>query len=65
MALLCNKNKNVYISVEGDALKHSSPINSQSQWPRGIRHEMTSLARTVELWDRIPLKAWMFVCVCV
>jgi hypothetical protein len=26
-------------------------------------HELSSLARTVRLWVRIPLKAWMFVCI--
>jgi hypothetical protein len=32
----------------------------RSQWPRALRHEMSSLARILELWVRIPLKAWMF-----
>jgi hypothetical protein len=32
------------------------------QWPRGLRHEMSSPARTLGSWIRIPLKAWMFVC---
>jgi hypothetical protein len=35
----------------------------RSEWPRGIRHEMSSLARTLGSWILIPLKAWMFVCV--
>jgi hypothetical protein len=30
-----------------------------SQWPRGLRHELSSLARTLGSWVRIPLKAWM------
>jgi hypothetical protein len=39
--------------------------------PRGLRHELSSLARTLGSWVRIPLKAWMFgvcmrlFCVCV
>jgi hypothetical protein len=33
-----------------------------NQWPRGVRHELSSLARMLGLWVRIPLKAWMFVC---
>jgi hypothetical protein len=37
--------------------------NSRSQWPRCRRHELPSPARTLESWVRIPLKAWMFVCV--
>jgi hypothetical protein len=31
--------------------------------PCDIRHEMSSPARTLGSWVRIPLKAWMFVCV--
>jgi hypothetical protein len=34
------------------------------QWPRGLRHEMSSLARTLGEWVRIPLKARMSICVC-
>jgi hypothetical protein len=33
----------------------------RSQWPRGLRHEMFSLARTLGSCARIPLKAWMSV----
>jgi hypothetical protein len=35
----------------------------RSQWPRGVRHELSSFARTLGLWLRIPLQAWMSVCV--
>jgi hypothetical protein len=31
--------------------------------PRGLRHELSSPARTLGSWVRIPLKSWMFVCV--
>jgi hypothetical protein len=34
-----------------------------SRWPRGLRHEPSSPARTLGSWARIPFKAWMFVCV--
>jgi hypothetical protein len=34
----------------------------RSQWPRGLRHELSSLARTLGSWVRIPLKIWMSVC---
>jgi hypothetical protein len=34
-----------------------------SQWPRGLRHELSLLAQTLVSWVRIPLKAWMSVCV--
>jgi hypothetical protein len=41
-------------------------LMSRSQWPRGLRHELSSLARTLGSWVRIPLKARMSVlCVCV
>jgi hypothetical protein len=35
----------------------------RSQWPRGLRHELSSLARTLGSWVRIPPQAWMSVCV--
>jgi hypothetical protein len=36
---------------------------SRSQWPRGVRHELSSLARTLGSLVRIPLETWMSVCV--
>jgi hypothetical protein len=46
-----------------------SPGNasSRSQWPRDLRHELTSLARALGSWVRNPLEAWMSVfilCLC-
>jgi hypothetical protein len=38
----------------------TSPI-CWSQWPRGRRHELSSLSRTLGSWVRIPLKVWMSV----
>jgi hypothetical protein len=35
--------------------------NRGSQWPRGLRHEQSSLARTLGSWFRIPPEAWMSV----
>jgi hypothetical protein len=46
-------------------------ISSRSQWPTGLRYEMSSPARTLGSWVRIPLKASMSVlcafilCFCV
>jgi hypothetical protein len=34
-----------------------------SQWPRGLRHEPSSPARTLGSWVRITLETWMSVCV--
>jgi hypothetical protein len=36
---------------------------NQSQWPRSLRYEMSSLVRTRGSWVQIPLKAWIFFCV--
>jgi hypothetical protein len=44
---------------EKTLIKH---VTCRSQWPRGLRHELSSLARTLGLWVRIPLKR-MDVCV--
>jgi hypothetical protein len=33
----------------------------RSQWPGGLQYEPSSPARTLGLWVRIPLKAWMSV----
>jgi hypothetical protein len=35
---------------------------SRSQLPRGLRHELSSLASTLGSWVRITLKTWMSVC---
>jgi hypothetical protein len=35
----------------------------RSQWPRGLRHEMSSSGQTLGASIRIPLEAWMFICV--
>jgi hypothetical protein len=35
--------------------------NGRSQWPWGLRHEMSSPIRTLGSCVRIPLKAWMSV----
>jgi hypothetical protein len=37
--------------------------NRRSQWPRGLRHKLSSLTRTLASWVRVPLKAWTSVCV--
>jgi hypothetical protein len=36
-------------------------LSGRSQWPCGLRHEPSSLARTLESWVRIPFKAWISV----
>jgi hypothetical protein len=38
-----------------------SLARSRSQWQRSLRDELSSLARTLGSWVRIPLEAWMSV----
>jgi hypothetical protein len=38
-------------------------ILCQPQWPSGLSHEESSLSQTLGSWVRIPLKAWISVCV--
>jgi hypothetical protein len=38
------------------------PPTSWAQWPRGLRHEISSFDRTLGSWVRIPLETWMCVC---
>jgi hypothetical protein len=40
----------------------SMNIRCRSQWPSGLKHELSSLVRTLGSWVRIPLKARMPVC---
>jgi hypothetical protein len=35
----------------------------RSQWPRRLKHEPSSPARTLGWWVRIPFEAWIFVCI--
>jgi hypothetical protein len=35
----------------------------RSQWPRGLRNELSSPAQTLGSWDRFPLEAWRPVCI--
>jgi hypothetical protein len=48
--------------------KHPVIEQGRSQWPRGLRHELCSPARTLGSWVRISFEAWMsvyFYSVCV
>jgi hypothetical protein len=36
---------------------------SRSQWPHGLRHELSLLARTLGSWVPKPHEVWIFVCV--
>jgi hypothetical protein len=38
-------------------------LKRRSQWPRGLRHELSSPARQLGSWVRITFEAWMSVCV--
>jgi hypothetical protein len=39
---------------------HSRVDRRRSQWPRSVRHELSSLARMLGSWVRIPLKACLY-----
>jgi hypothetical protein len=49
--------------IEKDKIYQYQSIR-RSQWPRRLRHELSSLARKLGSWFRIPLNALTFVCVC-
>jgi hypothetical protein len=38
-------------------------VMCRSQWPRDLRYESSSPVRTLGSWVRIPIEAWMSVCV--
>jgi hypothetical protein len=38
-------------------------ITCRSEWPRGLRYELSWPTQTLGSWVRIQLDAWMFVCV--
>jgi hypothetical protein len=40
----------------------SNPITVAARSKAGLRHELSSLFRTLGSWVRNPLKVWMFVC---
>jgi hypothetical protein len=53
----------MYVWVRNSYSESVSIIFSLSQWPRGLRHEMSLPSRTPGWWVWIPLKAQMYVCV--
>jgi hypothetical protein len=50
-------------NVENKSIVSMDVCVWRSQWSRGLRHKLSSPARTLGSWVRIQLKAWMFVCV--
>jgi hypothetical protein len=55
--------KRILSVVFGDTV----PLYDRSRQPRGIIHELHSLAWTLWSWVRIPLKAWVYgvyMCLC-
>jgi hypothetical protein len=53
--------KHVFLKHFSYIILHISSLG-RSQWPPGIRHELSSPAQTLRSWVRIPLKARIFVC---
>jgi hypothetical protein len=55
-------NRRYVISIsEKASLNKLGNKQCRLQWPRGLRHDLSSLVRTLGLWVRIPFKAWMSV----
>jgi hypothetical protein len=52
-------NSQLFETVYACCIEHQS----RQQRPRGLRHELPSPAQTLGSWVRIPLEAWMSVCV--
>jgi hypothetical protein len=53
----------LYWYYVGYIIKIAVIFNCRSQWPRALRHELSSPAPTLKSWVRIPLESWMSVCV--
>jgi hypothetical protein len=56
----CAVNRN---GRERGVFRYAISAFCQSQWPSGLRHELSSFARTLGSSVRIPLKEWMSMCV--
>jgi hypothetical protein len=50
-----------YIQITINAFIHTYTDTCRSQWPRGLRHELSSLVLTLGSWVRISLKVCMSV----
>jgi hypothetical protein len=61
---LCAKVHGITFQMTVTSKMTCIPIHwCRSQWPRGLRHELSSLARILGSWVRISLGAWMSFCV--
>jgi hypothetical protein len=61
------KHPTMCFSQRRDQISNTHRRGSRSQWPRGLRHEMSSPAQTMGLWVQIQLKARMsafILCLC-
>jgi hypothetical protein len=61
----------IYIYIYEDSIPYfhlyfciSKEVHGRSQWPRGLRHELSLPDPTLKSWIRIPREEWMFVFVC-
>jgi hypothetical protein len=43
------------------SISYGNSALCRSQWPSGLRHEISSPAQTLGSWVWIPLEGWMFV----
>jgi hypothetical protein len=61
-----NKTHSIEYPIESAQRKYFTHVlegYGRSQWPRGLRHEPSSTARTLGSWVRISLKLWVPLCV--
>jgi hypothetical protein len=57
----------LWFTILNSIICHYIIYDCRTQWPRGLRYELSSLARTLGSWVRIPLKAWIsaiIMCLC-
>jgi hypothetical protein len=47
----------IYVHIDKCQIHDGITYGCRSQWARGLKHEPSSLARTLESWVQIPLKA--------
>jgi hypothetical protein len=54
-------NRKMYLVVSIHVFRCLVVIKCRSQWPRGLRHELASPARTLGLWIRISREGLLSV----
>jgi hypothetical protein len=58
---LVSRSRKVELYLDSPTFLHGIVLNCRSQWPRGLRHELSSTEQTLGSWDRIPFEVWISV----